>query len=35
MRWAGHVAHEGEKKTISKIFVAKLEGRKHLNELTH
>jgi len=32
MRWAGHVAHMGERRSVYKIFVWKPEGKKHLGD---
>jgi hypothetical protein len=35
MRWAGHVARIGEKRTVYRVFVGKLEGKRPLGRPTH
>jgi hypothetical protein len=32
IRWAGHVAHIGEKRGVYRILVVKPEGKKHLED---
>jgi hypothetical protein len=32
MRWAGHVAHTGEKRGVYRVLVGKPEGRDHLED---
>jgi hypothetical protein len=35
MRWAGHVAHVGEKRNAYRILVGKPEGKRPVGRLTH
>jgi hypothetical protein len=35
MRWAGHVAHMGEKRNVYRLLVGKLEGKRPLGRLRH
>jgi hypothetical protein len=35
MRWAGHTAHMGQKRTVCKILVGKPEGKRSLGRLWH
>jgi hypothetical protein len=32
MRWAGHVAHTGERRNVYRVLVGKLEGKVHLKD---
>jgi hypothetical protein len=35
MRWAGHVAHMGEKRRVYKVLVGKSEEKRPLRRLRH
>jgi hypothetical protein len=35
MRWAGHVAHVGEKREVYRVLVGKPEGKRPLGRLRH
>ena len=35
MRWAGHVAHMGERRVVYRVLVGKPEGKRPLGRLRH
>jgi hypothetical protein len=35
MRWAGHVAHTGERRSVYRVLVGKVDGKRTLGRSSH